>query len=40
VHADGHVIFVGGKKFNTGPGYLDPEDRWWHDGIDPVVPQP
>jgi type II secretory pathway pseudopilin PulG len=40
VHADGHVIFVGGKKFNTGPGYLDPEDRWWHDGIDPDVPQP
>src|SRR5207245_1796456 len=39
VHADGHVIFVGGKKFTTGPGYLDPEDRWWHDGIEPDAPQ-
>jgi prepilin-type processing-associated H-X9-DG protein len=40
VYADGHVTFVGGKNYREGPGKLDPEDRWWRYGIDPLITHP
>lgn len=40
VHADGHVLFYGGRKYERGPGWLDPEDRWWRYGIDPDLKRP
>jgi prepilin-type N-terminal cleavage/methylation domain-containing protein len=40
VMADGHVGFFGGKRYDQGPGKvdpsgaLDPERRWWRQGVD------
>jgi hypothetical protein len=34
VHADNHVEFYGGQRFESGPGKLDaPAFLWWREGI-------
>ncbi|MBI4661271.1 MAG: DUF1559 domain-containing protein [Verrucomicrobia bacterium] len=34
LHADGHVAFYGGRKFDEGPGTYDPPVfRWWRHGL-------
>lgn len=40
VYADNHVVFLGGKNYRNGPGKLDPDDRWWRYGVDPLIKYP
>ena len=34
VMADGSVAFFGGKRYDTGPGFVDLQLRWWREGVE------